>query len=62
MGGNCYYAATSLSKYSTVKQVFLQLDKRQHIHKTTYAAASAGVSCFGPVSLLRLAVLQLLSL
>lgn len=62
LGRNCCYAATSLSVYLTVKQVFLQLDKRQHIHKTTYAAASAGVSCFGPVSPLRLAVLQLFRL
>lgn len=43
-------------KILTVKQVFLQLDKHQHIYKTTYAGTSAGVSCFGPVSLLWLAV------
>lgn len=45
-----------LSQILTVKQVFLQLDKHQHIYKTTYAGTSAGVSCFGPVSLLWLAV------
>lgn len=47
---------TRLSQILTVKQVFLQLDKHQHIYKTTYAGTSAGVSCFGPVSLLWLAV------
>lgn len=43
-------------KVLTAKQVFLQLDNYQHIYGTAYAGISAGISCFGPVSSLWLAV------
>ena len=45
-------------KVLTVKEVCLQLDKHQHIYKTAYAGTSTGISSFGPVSPLLLAVLS----